>query len=204
MVVLIALDSACGQLFKEPLLGYEAEKGDLWRHSLAAAVAARELSRLSRREVAPDLAFTAGVLHDIGKVVLSDHLKGTARELLDAIDQELAENYLVAERRKLGMDHCQVGSLLARRWRLPEALIQAIALHHDPASAPDEHKPLVYVVHMADVVAMLSGSGSGADALKYGLAEDYEDYVAMTEADLERILLQVWEELKTLEAVFPA
>lgn len=200
LVVSLALSQSTGDLFERPLAGYESGHGDLWRHDLFCAMASRAVARHSRSEVGPDLAFTCGLLHDIGKVVLSAFLLGTPGQAVTAISQGQCASYLQAESQRLGLDHAQVGFELARYWQLPELLQQAIRHHHHPAAAAEAHRPMVYAVHLGDMLAMMGGQGTGSDSLLYPLDQGYTDFFELSNQDLACILLDVSDEFRKIEA----
>lgn len=200
LVVSLALSQSTGDLFERPLAGYESGHGDLWRHDLFCAMASRAVARHSRSQVGPDLAFTCGLLHDIGKVVLSAFLLGTPGQAVTAISQGQCASYLQAESQRLGLDHAQVGFELARYWQLPEMLQQAIRHHHHPAAAAAAHRPMVYAVHLGDMLAMMGGQGTGSDSLLYPLDQGYTDFFELSNQDLACILLDVSDEFRKIEA----
>jgi putative nucleotidyltransferase with HDIG domain len=195
-VVGIALAQNQGELYNGALAGYEAERGALWEHSLLTAIAARELAPFAVESVSPEVAYTGGLLHDIGKAVLSFFLEGSLGEVLARLDQERSCDFLRAEQERLGLDHCRAGLELARHWRLPPAFEAVCACHHRPGDAPEEVRPLVYIVHLADMVAMMGGSGTGADALGYRLDPAYARHVPIEKERLEDLVLKVTLEFK--------
>jgi len=186
----IAIGSCSSKVFNRALEGYESGPGDLWDHSLQTAIAAREIASYAHHGVSRDLAFTAGLLHDIGKSIISDLLKGNT-EKMAGICKEKSADFLVAEREIIGTDHTEAGYELALHWRLPEVLCMAIRHHHKPDNCVDKHKSLVYVIHIADLVAMMGGSGTGADILNYKIDDNYEKYVTIGNDDLASIILNV-------------
>jgi len=200
MIIGIAIDICASQLFDKPLTGYEAERGELWRHDLRVAIASREIARLAPQEMAVDLAFTGGILHDIGKSILSEFLAGTAPVVLETIERGDARDYLSAERAMLGIDHAMAGFELARKWNLPTALQQVIRHHHRPAEAEESYRPLVYAVHLGDIVAMMGGGGTGSDTLQYHMDPGYAQYLEITPEQLTMTLLHVEEEFAKMEA----
>lgn len=102
----------------------------LWNHSVAAALAARDLNRYCRHRIPPE-AFTAALLHDIGKLILARFLCPKVRgQVADAMAAGTPP--LEAERETLGVDHAEVGALVAEHWRLPDPLVLAIRYHHHP------------------------------------------------------------------------
>ncbi|MDD2557229.1 MAG: HDOD domain-containing protein [Desulfuromonadaceae bacterium] len=199
LVAGIALEDSAKAVFNKKLEGYESPVGELWEHDLRTAVAAREIARHSNTDLSKDLAFTAGILHAIGKAVLSDFLHESAPDLLANIDSHDIRDYLEGERKILGMDHAEAGFELAKAWELPESLQMAIRHHHTPQQAPEQYRPLVYAVHLGCIIAMMSGSQS-SDALQYHLDKDYSDYFNITNEHIAMILLEVNESVETIQA----
>lgn len=199
MVTCIALGDSVGKLMSCPMKGYQAEAGELWRHDLFTALAAREIARFAKTELTIDLAFTAGLLHDIGKTILSDFLNGSAENVVKSIDSGELENYLCAENNLLGMDHAAIGLELARQWKLPSQLQSAIGFHHTPKEAPIEDRTLVYAVHLGDVIAMMNGYGTGSDCMQYSLDQGYQDYIDLAQDQLPLVILEASEQFVIAE-----
>lgn len=128
-----------------------------WDHSLATAVAARELARRLRWE-APGEAFTAGLLHDIGQVVLHEQHPDLFQEALRRSQAEGAEPALV-ELETIGATHSQVGGWLCRRWNLPDSLCDAVECHHAPDACPEPNRALAALVSLADHLAHRTTKG---------------------------------------------
>ncbi len=202
-VIGIAIATCSPKIYDRALEGYQSGRGELWLHSLHTAIAARELSKRAKKPLSAEAAFTGGILHDIGKAVLSDYLQDKAGELIDVVEANQADGFSEAERSSLGVDHTQVGLALAEHWNLPEPLRECIRFHHTPRLADADFRPLVYCIHLADSVAMLGGSGTGADALLYPLDELWPDYFTLDEAGLEALILAVSIDfLKTKASLF--
>ncbi|MBG6220625.1 MULTISPECIES: HDOD domain-containing protein [unclassified Janthinobacterium] len=131
-----------------------------WRHSLATAIAARLLA--PHLHVDPETAFTAGLLHDLGILVLVTRFPAEhalVRSYRQAHDCQMAD----AEMAVIGIDHAQVGSALAAYWKFPEAIQQAVAEHH--ATDRLEAGGLPLAVHMANAVALALDLAGIDDAL---------------------------------------
>jgi putative nucleotidyltransferase with HDIG domain len=121
-----------------------------WRHALTAALVARGLAQ--RAGLDGEVAFTAGLLHDIGALVLATQFPAeTGTALRFAREQDLST--LHVERAVLGLDHCVAGESLARHWRFPEAVVQAMASHHEPPLHSAERPTLAEIVNVADALA---------------------------------------------------
>jgi putative nucleotidyltransferase with HDIG domain len=128
---------------------------NFWRHSLYCGLAARKLAKLAGKCDA-EAVFTAGLLHDIGELVIFNRLPEQAKAalmlVLDSAD-ELSMNQ--AEQQTLGFDHAQVGGELARQWKLPAMLEECIAYHHDIHSAKRYPRETA-LVHIANILALMA------------------------------------------------
>ncbi|MCC2956658.1 HDOD domain-containing protein [Massilia sp. IC2-477] len=120
---------------------------DFWRHSIASAACARALARRVRFNA--DYAFTAGLLHDIGRLVLVARFPERYQAVLSLRDKSDGE-LIDAERTLLGVDHVDAGVALAAHWNFSDTMRQAIAYHH----APEEPGAgfLATIVHVASGV----------------------------------------------------
>lgn len=128
---------------------------NFWKHSVLCALCARFLAADVRR-CDPDAMFTAGLLHDIGELIIFNRLPEKASEALTMVldsDEEVGVHS--AEQAVMGFDHSTIGGLLARRWNLPSVLEECIAYHHDIASAK-QHPREVALVHIANVCALMA------------------------------------------------
>ncbi len=130
---------------------------NFWYHSLYCALAAQQLATaVQGRRLQADVLFVAGLLHDIGELVIFHELPELAREslLLSAEGADELELYQ-AERQLIGFDHAQLGGALARHWHLPVVLEECIEFHHEPEKA-GRHPMEVAAVHVANSLAYLA------------------------------------------------
>lgn len=179
--------------------GYGLERGELWRHSVAVASGAAMLAR--RAKSCDDaVAFTAGLLHDIGKVILNELVGRAYERIVERVESGKA-TFVEAEHSVLECAHDEVGALVAGRWRLPEPIVGAIRHHHAPPPPP-EGSTLIDVVHVADCLAMTFGFGVGVDGLSYRANDDVLQRLALREPDLELVGVEMAAEVKSIEAVF--
>lgn len=116
---------------------------DLWRHSLLVASLGREIARRERwGDTAEQDAFTAGMLHGVGRIVLSTQLSEEYRTVLYELRRG-AESVQEVERRHIGTTHLAVSSYLLALWGLPDTIVEAIAHAYTPAASPSpESRPL--------------------------------------------------------------
>ena len=138
---------------------------EFWRHSIAVAVAGRYLGRKIRLQD-PDNAFTAGLLHDIGKLIMLQFLP----ELFDAaweMERKEGVSFHEAERKYLPVNHAILGAHLARMWKFPTALVECIEYHHEPQILVEDIE-LLTSVHLADLCVnhLRSGAVLNMDVVK--------------------------------------
>jgi len=144
-----------------PLDCGHAKMKSLWAHHLAVASAAKLIAqheRADRKMVCE--AFTAGILHDIGKLVLAANFPGDYASALQLAEQEKLE-ICTAEVRVLGADHAEVGAYLLGLWGLPAPVVEAVALHHVPSAAVQPSFSPLTIVHAANVLVSEIESGTG-------------------------------------------
>ena len=127
----------------------EFEIKDFWKHSIAVAVISKYLSEESKLD-SPDDCFVAGLLHDIGKVVLSQYFT----ELFGLVWKSIQEDglsFYEAEKELLPANHVQIGAHLAKKWQFPASLIESITYHHDIKKTVSNLDQLV-IVHTANTI----------------------------------------------------
>jgi len=126
-----------------------------WRRSVLCAVAAGRIAARGERK-GNDGSFVAGLLHDIGHLVMFNRIPDLAREaLLMCVDSTSDLDLHLCERELLGFDHGTVGGTLAHNWGLPSALQECIEFHHEPGKAK-VHPLEVAIVHIANSIAALA------------------------------------------------
>jgi len=125
---------------------------DLWTHSINTAVWAQELAKLQKTLITPEEAFIAGLLHDIGKIIIADQLKGQYQEIISYAEENNIPSFK-AEREKLGFDHADVGQWFLEHWDIPGMYCEIIKYHHSPTPQllkEEKHYYLCRVINLAD------------------------------------------------------
>lgn len=161
--------------------GYAIEADELWRHSLITASAAQIIVADSSEICDASVAFTVGLLHDIGKLVMGQFL---SEESQAAIRSRVAAGLSTAEaeREVFGTDHAEVGSCLLYLWRLPEEIVEAVANHHHPVLEPKLR--LSALTYTANCLAHLVGAAPGWEA--YAIRSD-ERVLKLMNIDVGRV-----------------
>ncbi|HKK21827.1 MAG TPA: HDOD domain-containing protein, partial [candidate division Zixibacteria bacterium] len=125
-----------------------------WRHSLSTAFGCRLLARQlrDRAVIDPDSAFSAGLLHDVGKLIISCYLPEEYAQFVEERAKDRESMDFQIESRIFGYHHAQIGGFLAEQWKIPHRLTEAIEFHHQPALDEGE-EPIACLVHLANYVA---------------------------------------------------
>ena len=163
----LAALSLASRWMTQKVEGYRWEAGDFCRLSLVTAVAAEYLAEETGR-VDPKTAYTAGLVHEIGKLAVAH----ACAEQFPAVRVEQSSSgctWLQAEKKVLGFDHAEVGAELLRRWKFPPSLV-AVGVHNPPkASDPADALPLLVHVHAAKFLAVTIGAGVAEDGFLFEL-----------------------------------
>lgn len=155
----------------------------LWEESVVNALASR---RVAQRDgySDPELAFTVGLLQNMGLIVLDRFLTRERDEILGCV--ETGMTVLRAERLMLGLSHAQIGARLAKRWNFPAVLIDAILHHHTPHLAVVDAQ-LCALTNLAEAVTWQILGHEGTTALSYGVSGQTIDMVGLEPRELPRI-----------------
>lgn len=146
----LALAASTYDMLRQECAGYRMPVGELWRHSLTCATAAQIIARSTRAARAEE-AFVAGLLHDVGKVVLNVHIAHQFQTII-ALAELDDMSFHDAEKLVLGFDHADVGAKVAEKWNLPAPLCQAICGHHCLENGKDSMN-LTAIVHVANSIS---------------------------------------------------
>jgi putative nucleotidyltransferase with HDIG domain len=171
---------------------------DLWRHSVASAIAAGKLAR--RTDESESVAYTAGLLHDIGKLVFAS-VEGVRYAELVREARKSATNLRDAERAAFGVDHALVGQQLLVRWGLPDNLTEAIGLHDEPPRANQPFGRLTAIVQIASDLAAQSDPEGSASQLPASLHPVAMKLLGITQVDLPDLLAEIQEGLEQVAGI---
>jgi putative nucleotidyltransferase with HDIG domain len=166
--------------------GYDLPAGELWRHSLAVSVAAKGLARELKLEAADEI-FTAGLLHDVGKLILGQFVQEEYLQIERALAQGLT--FERAEAIVLGVDHAAIGAQVLAKWSLPENIVQAVRWHHTPEAA-GRIDIMLDVVHVANLLCLMIGVGIGREGLCHEPSPVVTQRLGLEPLHLEKVASQ--------------
>lgn len=196
-ILSLAAAKAVSGLFNESPRKDLLEVERFWRHSVACAILARSLAARARRD--PERAFMAGLLHDVGKILLVIAEPDMCEASL-LLARQSGQILYEAERRTLGFDHAELGASVLKRWVLPQPLIEAVQNHHAPSR--DSTKAGSDVIHAADVIAVSLGIGSRSDCPAPPMDAGAWESLGLAPEDLAPVIAECDAKLDELRELF--
>ncbi|MBW2486131.1 MAG: HDOD domain-containing protein [Deltaproteobacteria bacterium] len=177
--------------------GYDLPPGELWRHSIAASVAAEGLVKVLKVEAAEEI-FTAALLHDVGKLVLGDFVKEEFKQIETAVSQGIS--FEMAEKIVLGTNHADVGARILTKWLLPPEIVNAVQFHHAPEDS-ERISSMLDIVHVANFISMMIGIGIGRDGLQHEPSAEVTERLGLQPGHLEKVASQTMQWVKEFSEV---
>ena len=136
------------EMLRKKLKGYNIPASYTWKHALATGFAAKILAERKGDENAHD-AFTAGLIHDVGKIVLDPYVFERKADFDDYFASRQRMFYH-GEKRLLGFDHAEIAFDLCRTWNIPQEIRDGVKYHHEPSKVK---RRMAYIVHAANIIA---------------------------------------------------
>jgi len=194
-VVDLVLLGASSENFSMGQKGYDLEGGDLWRYSVSSALIARDLAEVTGG-CDVHTVFTSGLLKDIGKVVLSQFVADSS-EKINFLVSNHEFSFREAEKAVIGIDHAELGALIAKKWKFSDRMIDLIRHHHAPMEAESEME--ASLVYLADILCMMIGIGVGSDGLAYRFHKEALEKTGFDDKDLQSIIAGFGEKISHVE-----
>jgi putative nucleotidyltransferase with HDIG domain len=201
----IAMSTTIFSIFKSTAeSGFSHE--EFWRHCISVGIGADVLyerckGNLKKRYTS-DILQLSGLLHDIGKIVLEQFFHNSFRQSIElSVEEEISLQE--AEKKVMGVDHAEVGAVLAQRWHLTADFAQVIRWHHRPASINinEEYSELIKLVHTSNYICNLEKIGDGGDLTAPGFDQRVWGSLGLTVADISEIVDSIKAQSKNSEVL---
>lgn len=176
--------------------GYGWCPGDFCRHSFIVATASQAVANQVDRSLA-SVAYTAGLVHDAGKLALALVAPGELNQVAEVQKQDHSY-WIDAERKVFGFSHADVSVELLRRWKFPPNLLAVVGYYDQPSKAPEAHRKLVQIVHAGKHISISTGVGGGLDVFHVRLEESAFDAIGLSGADVEELLPKILEDVQKI------
>lgn len=167
----IVMVSAARGILKQPVAGYRLEERDMWDHSIVVASLSAKIAEDRKTKTPPDVAFTAGLIHDVGKVVLSSTFRKAYLQIANDMKQDPTLRFTELERKYMGYSHSEVGAILLKKWNFPADLVESTLCNYTPEQAK-VNPELTAIVHVANWLALSAGIGVDAGGMSEHLSID--------------------------------
>ena len=201
-IIFVGFDAVKELALSQKVAGIISREDDralgLWRHSVAVALAAKMIYRREFR-LRGDDAYAAGLLHDIGTIVLEQFDPAACRAVEGVLETE-GRSLVEVEAKILGFDHAFLGQAVTRSWDFPEDLVTAIGNHHRPDRATEEEARLAETLFVADHYARSQGYGSEVAGVGAGQFRDTLRRLDLTRQGLALLFNDVKTEIRRMEA----
>ena len=162
----------------------------MWKHAVAVGIFAKIIAR---RAGAPETSslFTAALMHDIGKTVLTAFVAEVFDDIIALVDSG-TYSFTEAEEKVLGINHAELGARIAESWNFPQEIIEAIRFHHRPEASSTGG--ITSFIYLADVLAVSLGIGVGRDGLSYRGKKDVLKAYGFKTKDLQMMMANFYDE----------
>lgn len=170
-----------------PGYGYNSE--ELWKHSLAVAFTTKMIAEMKDQSLIHE-AHTAGLIHDVGKIILDRHILEN-KDQITAYMEQAEKTFLEAEHHFFGFDHAEIASEICETWSIPANINLAIKCHHHPSLSNGDL--LSHILHTADHLSKMVGIGYDEDDALSELESGTLDFIELSQADVSGIALKVLE-----------
>ena len=182
----ISIAASIARLFKGKRVSEQFSAADLWRHSVAVAVAARSLAKCSPHPVMSDEVFVAGLIHDIGTLVERQSFPDQFTEVIDRCSDGDGD-FLEFEKEIIGADHQAFGVGLTTKWKFPRHLRAAVGFHHNPNALSVELRNMAVVIQLADVLCCQEQIGFYLTARNREITAEMLDTLSISLEQIEEI-----------------
>jgi putative nucleotidyltransferase with HDIG domain len=195
IIELVLIKSGAKALSKEQK-GYGLHEGVLWKHAVASAVISKEIcnrTNLGNKNI----IFTASLLKDIGKTVLDRYVSNSFEKIIKLV-QKNGYSFREAEKKVIGIDHGELGAMIATEWKFSAQMINIIR-HHHLSDISQQKNINIAIVYLADCICMMMGIGLGKDGLAYRFHDTVINNLNISHEDIAMIIADFTQKMQTID-----
>lgn len=200
-VLNIALTTSVFSVFKEDH-AMAFNRKEFWRHCIVTGLISNVVCGFSDKRsvegLQQDSVALAGLLHDMGKIILEQYFYDAFTEILKFGKEKQMPLYEI-ESEAFGISHAEIGAWLARKWKLGDDLVSAIQYHHNPQIAPEQYREITSLVHVADYICNMKNLGQSGNSVPPYFNQDVWDMLGLKIEMITVILEAVDSEAKKSE-----
>lgn len=176
--------------------GYNLQPGELWRHSVACAIISQLLFKEKGRQE-DGVLFTAALLHDIGKVILNKFISDDTGSLHNLV-QEQGITLVEAEKQFFGIDHAELGGIIAEKWKFPQTLINSLRNHHKSMSGKimPNIEAWVRLSNLVYYVSLMKGQSSHNEDIHCNIRREILFQFGLKQQNIENVITTFPSEMK--------
>ncbi|MCD4741185.1 MAG: HDOD domain-containing protein [Desulfobacteraceae bacterium] len=195
IIELVLLKSGAKALSKKQK-GYGLHEGIMWKHAVSSALIAKKICKKVNLGN-ENRIFTAALLKDIGKTVLDQFVSGSFEKIINLVHKD-GYSFREAEKKIIGIDHGELGAMIATEWNFSTKMINIIRHHHLNDESQRKNNDIA-IVYLADCICMMMGIGIGEDGLAYRFHTDVISHLNITHEDIALIIADFSQDMQKVE-----
>ena len=195
IIELVLVKSGAKALSKKQK-GYGLHEGVMWKHAVSSALIAKEICKKIKIGNI-NVIFTAALLKDIGKTVLDRYVSDSFEKIINLV-QKKGYSFREAEKKVIGIDHGELGAMIATQWKFSPKMINIIRHHHLSDESQQKNTDIA-IVYLADCICMMMGVGIGEDGLAYRFHGNVIRNLNITHEDIAMIIADFTQEMQKVE-----
>jgi putative nucleotidyltransferase with HDIG domain len=195
-IIELVLVKSGAQALSKKQKGYGLNEGVLWKHAVSSALIAKEICKKTGVGNV-NIIFTAALLKDIGKTVLDRYISNSLEEITNLVKNK-GKSFREAEKEVIGIDHGELGAMIATNWKFSAKMINIIRHHHMNDESQQDNTDIA-TVYLADCICMMMGVGIGDDGLAYRFHGNVIKNLNITHEDIAMIIADFTQEMQRVE-----
>jgi len=195
-IVDLVLIKGCSANLKKKQEGYGLNEGDLWRQAVSCAIITKDIANKQNIDN-QQMLFTCALLKDIGKVIL-DRFVGDSFTKIFNLVQKKQISFREAEKKIIGIDHAEIGAIVAKKWNFSPKMVYIIRNHH-MSDEKAENDIATSIVFLSDIICMMMGIGVGHDGLAYRFHKNALTLLNISEKNLMEIIASFGGKMQKVE-----